>query len=92
VQLPRFLELGMLTSIVAGWSAIPSFALLVSVNLNATYLRFGSFIQLFLQEAEAEPSAAAVAFQSLRTLSLLFTARNGLAMAWDFFVGACVWT
>lgn len=91
VQLPRFLELGLLSSIVAGWSAIPSFAPLVSVNLNAAYLRFGSFIQLFLQEAEAEPSAAAVAFQSLRTLSLLFTARNGLAMAWDSFVGASVY-
>ncbi len=90
--LPRFRELGLVTSLVAGWSAFPSFALLITVILNFTYLRFASFLSLFIEDEEAEPpSAAAVAFLTLRTLSLLFTARNALAMAFDFFVGEFFW-
>lgn len=102
--MPGFRALDILTSLVAGWSAFPSFALLVTVCLNFTYLRFASFLALFIEMEEElqqhEPSAAPVAFLTLRTLSLLFTARNALAMGWDFLVGAfvcvgdgraCVW-
>lgn len=92
---PGFRALDILTSLVAGWSAFPSFALLVTVCLNFTYLRFASFLALFIETEEGQqqqhgPSAAAVAFLTLRTLSLLFTARNALAMSWDFLVGAFV--
>lgn len=88
LPLEPFRQLSIMSSLVAGWSALPSFTLLTTVYLNALYTRFSIFLAGLEEDLDPSPGEAAVSFGQLtvRLLLLLFIVRNMLSISWDFFV------
>jgi hypothetical protein len=83
IDLERFKQLGILPSLVAGWSAFPGFTLLLTTYLNILYTNFGPFIM----SIESTPqSIAAFALIIARVLFMLACCRNRIAFSWDMFV------
>lgn len=83
IDLEPFILLGILPSLVAGWSAFPGFALLLTIYLNILYTNCAPFIA----SVESTPrSIADFALITARVLFLHACCRNFIAFSWDMFV------
>jgi len=83
IDLEPFKQLGILPSLVAGWSAFPGFTLLLTIYLNILYTNFAPLIV----SVESTPqSIAAFALITARVLFMLACCRNLIAFSWDMFV------
>lgn len=83
VDLEPFKQLGILPTLIAGWSAFPAFMLLLTTSLNFLYTHFAPFLLIIETEPQCIESFAAI---TVRVLLLLFACRNVIAFSWDMFV------